>query len=299
MSCTRPLYGWWSKERAPSGKRTVVFDLRAGYHDRPVAVPCGKCPHCLLEKSRQWAVRCVHEASLYNENSFVTLTYDDESIPKDGLLSKRDLKNFVKRVSYNVGKSVRYFACGEYGSRNGRPHYHCLLFGFDFADKSYWSVRGSNPVWRSSDLEKWWPKGQSEIGSVTFESAAYCARYILKGKDHVEEDLEVDTEVAVDPQGQAPPFTVMSRRPGIGREWIERYALEVLDNDSVIVRGKECKPPRYYDGALELLYPGRMDEVKRARKRRIVEEEQRPGRMAAREKVLKARLSLYEKEGVI
>ena len=118
---------------------------------------------------------------MHEENCFLTLTYDEAHLPVGGSLDRRAFPLFMKRLRKRLkGERVRYFHAGEYGADLGRPHYHSCLFGFDFSDKVYWTSRGGFPVWRSSTLEALWPFGFSEIGSVTFESAAYVARYITK-----------------------------------------------------------------------------------------------------------------------
>ena len=145
MPCYHPLQGW----RKQGGGLT--FNLRDGFVDRPVTVSCGQCIGCRLERSRQWAVRCMHEASMHTDNCFVTLTYSDEGIahldrcidPETGeigagplrSLNKRDIQLFMKRLRKRTGAKIRYLQCGEYGSKTQRPHHHVLLFGFDFSDK--------------------------------------------------------------------------------------------------------------------------------------------------------------------
>jgi hypothetical protein len=159
-------------------------------------LPCSRCEGCLLDRSRMWALRCMHEASLHEKNCFITLTYNNEHLPKDGSLKKEHFQKFMKRLRFRLGKSVgeavRYFHCGEYGAKLGRPHYHALLFGYDFPDKRVHSV---NPVtglslYVSDMLQELWPFGYSSVGTVTMASAGYVARYSLKkrfgdeAKDH-------------------------------------------------------------------------------------------------------------------
>ena len=195
MPCYYPLHGYRAKHPEPSGKRRIVFNPKQGIQDEQVDVPCGQCIGCKLERSKQWAIRCVHEASMHQDNSFITLTYNDEHLPENGQLVKKDFQKFMKRLRKKCGK-VRYYQCGEYGSQYddqgnkitdslnrellGRPHFHACLFGLDFPDKELWTVRNGINLYRSPTLEKIWKKGYSSIGNVTFESAAYVARYITK-----------------------------------------------------------------------------------------------------------------------
>lgn len=235
MKCNGPLHGWYSRERTDAGKRRVVFQARDGYADRRVAVPCGKCLGCKLERSREWAVRCVHEAQMWRRNAFVTLTYNDKNVPRDGSLRPEDFVRFMKRLRL-IRPGVRFLQAGEYG-KYGRPHHHCLLFNCDFDDKVFLSERKGGTLFRSPLLERLWPYGFSSTAEVTFESAAYVARYTLKKVGEVQEG------------GRRAPYMTMSRRPGIGAFWFNRFGRsDVLPRDMVITRGGAVsKPPRFYD----------------------------------------------------
>lgn len=240
MVCYHPITAWRSLEgRGANGKWPLVFNKRDGYCDLEVQIPCGQCIGCRLERSRQWAVRCVHEASLYPRNCFITLTYDDSHLPGISLVP-RDYVLFMKRLRKRFGSGIRFFHCGEYGSLNLRPHHHAILFNFDFEDKVLWSVRSGVRLHRSAALESLWPYGFSTIGDVTFESAAYVARYVLKkvtgsdAQDHY--------------KGRVTEYVTMSRKPGIAYDWFRRYSSDIYPNDYVVIRGGvKCKPPRYYD----------------------------------------------------
>lgn len=300
MRCTSPLTGYRARQTSPSGKRAVVFNPKDGFADKVVTVPCGQCTACRLERSRQWAMRCMHEASLHEENCFITLTYDDKHLPRLGSLVPDDMQKFLKRLRKRYAdKRIRFYGCGEYGDKYGRPHYHICLFGFDFADKNYLTSRQGYKVWTSAELESIWQKGICELGSVTFESAAYVARYFLKKALGDEEFKEaaysvVDTDTGEISQRE-PEFARMSRRPGIGKEWFDRYKDEVYRSDSVVVRGQECKPPRYYDGAYEALAPEEMSRIKARRKARVDESENSWERLEARECVIEARANLFSR----
>ncbi len=242
-------------------------------------------------------MRCVHEASLYDDNCFITLTYHEQHLPWASSLDKSAFPKFMKRLRKRYpDERIRYFHCGEYGDRFGRPHYHALLFGFDFHDKEDIPSRGKNPVWRSHVLEKVWPYGRSEIGSLTFESAAYCARYVTK---KITGALADDFYTVDTPDGNVakitPPYATMSRRPGIGMEWYKQFKCEVYAADSVVVRGKEMKPPRFYDGQFELENPEGMRAIKRARAEGRNENEQRSSRLLARRAVVEANLAIKER----
>ena len=137
MTCYHPLTAYWAISK--NGDRSITFDINKSCGSGAVIkLPCGQCVGCRLERSRQWAVRCMHEASLYKRNCFITLTYSNEYLPPNMSLVKSDFQKFMKRLRKRCGSSVRYYYCGEYGENFGRPHYHAILFGFDFKDKVYW-----------------------------------------------------------------------------------------------------------------------------------------------------------------
>lgn len=309
MACFSPLHGYRGRSVNASGKVPIVFNAADGYADLPVTLPCGRCDGCKLDRSRQWAVRCVHEASLYERNCFITLTVSDEFVTPslvkhrgkcdcEGKLC-RSFAAFMKRLRRRFpDERIRFYHAGEYGEKYGRPHYHACLFNFDFADKISFGKRNGFPIWRSPDLETLWPFGNSEIGTVTFESAAYVARYIMKkvtGPLAQGWYLELD-EDSGEVTSVLPEYTTMSRRPGIGAEWYARYGKEVFPADSVVSRGRLVKPPRYYFGKYELQDALGAVEVARERRRSRRLEDETPERLLVREQVTRARLALSKRE---
>lgn len=219
-------------------------------------VPCGNCLGCDLERSRQWAVRCMHEASLHDDNCFVTLTYDDEHIPAGGSLDPSAFPLFMRRVR-KVVSDVRYFYCGEYGENFSRPHYHALLFGWWPRDAEQCGSRGDHRVYRSAELSRLWPFGFHEFGSVTFDSAAYVARYVVKkirGPEAVNHYLAVDVDTG-EVVARCEEFAQMSRRPGIGAGWFGRFGGELERNGTVVVSGRETPMPRYYRKLMDRFAP--------------------------------------------
>lgn len=264
MPCYKPLKAWVSDEPNDNGKFPLTWDIRrANPHAGIVDVPCGQCIGCKLERSRQWAIRCVHEASLYDQNCFITLTYDEVNVPVNGSLIKSDFQKFMKRLRKRIGSKVRFFHCGEYGEKNSRPHYHACLFGYDFPDKELWSVRGDVKLYRSASLEDLWRFGISTVGDVNFNSAAYVARYVTK-------------KVTGDPaeahyKGRVPEYVTMSRRPGIAYDWYKKFSSDVYPDDFVVIRdGVKCRPPKYYDALYDLDDSESHDILKAKRKERAV-----------------------------
>ena len=267
MPCYSPLRGWRSAERNENGKRSIVFNPRYALRDMPVDVPCGQCIGCRLERSRQWAVRCVHEASLYDKNCFITLTYDDQHLPYDGSLNLDHFQRFMKRLRKRYGDGIRFFHCGEYGENFGRPHYHACLFNFDFPDREFWSQRQGVNLYTSAALAELWPYGFSSIGDVTFESAAYVARYVMKKVtgDAAEEHYTRVCEITGQIYERKPEYVTMSRRPGIGRGWVDKYLGDVYPSDFVVINGVKCRPPRFYDSIYDVCDPRHSARVKSAR----------------------------------
>jgi hypothetical protein len=252
MPCYSPIKGYKGSKNS-NGKYPIVFNKKYSPMGIPVEVPCGQCIGCRLEYSRQWAVRCMHEAQLHDQNCFITLTYDNEHLPEDGSLKKEHFQKFMKRLRKKYGK-VRFYHCGEYGENTNRPHYHACLFGFSFPDQKYWKTHNGQMYFVSKSLEKIWGKGFCTIGAVTFQSAAYVARYMLKkrkGKDAEAHYTRIDP-ITGEVYYLTPEYTTMSRKPGIAKDWFDKYKNDVYPHDYVVVNGKKVKPPKYYDVQLEI-----------------------------------------------
>lgn len=297
MACFSPLTAY----RTVDG--SVVFsELRRFDIVDSLILPCGQCRGCRLERSRQWATRCLHEASLFRENAFVTLTFNDEHLPAGASLDYRPFQLFLKRLrKFFAPLPVRFYMCGEYGSDFQRPHYHACLFGVDFQDKTLWKKTDSgSKLYRSASLEKLWPFGFSSVGDVNFESAAYVARYIMKkingdlADDHYRH-VDLETGEVTD---RRPEFTKMSLKPGIGARWFEKWQSDVYPHDYVVTRGVKCRPPRHYDQLLKKVAPETLEAIKfeRVLEGRAHLEDNTPARLADREKVMAARQNLFPRK---
>lgn len=263
MACTSPKRAW-KYGQTENGKTNLVFKRPEYSNAEEIQIPCGKCISCKLAYSREWATRCVHEAQTSLISSFLTLTYDEQNLPPDGSVSKTELKLFIKnlrrQLQYHYNAKIKFFACGEYGSKRDRPHYHVIVFGWDFPDKTYWSKTDSGCInYRSKFLEKIWTKGISTVGEVTYQSAAYVARYTLKKTKTKHGYEHVDTETG---QIIAPEFVTMSN--GIGSEWWQKYKTDT-DKDYLNVNYQKQKIPRYYDKKLEEIDPEKLIEQKNRR----------------------------------
>lgn len=300
MPCFTPLKAY----RAPDGG--VVFDSKRGYSDRPLELGCGQCQGCRFERSRQWALRCVHEAQLHKRNSFVTLTYSPENVPRDGGLDVTHWQKFAKRLRKAIGP-FRFFHCGEYGERNKRPHYHACLFGVDFsADRIEWKPSKYGSLYVSPLLAEVWGLGHCSVGALTYESAAYVARYCMKkltGDMGEREYTRFDSETG-EAWNVRPPYVTMSRggrggKGGIGSEWFEKFHSDVFPSDEVVHDGRRFTPPRYYLSKLEAQRGSdvvkAIQDARRARASKH-KEDLTAARLAVREKVAAGRLTMLRRD---
>lgn len=286
MPCYKPLKAWQNENGGP-----VAFSP-SGYHNKPLQLPCSQCVGCRLERSRQWAVRCVHEASLWDDNIFVTLTYETE--PLDGSLDKTHFQKFMKRLrSRNPGKPIRYYMCGEYGERLRRPHYHAIIFNHYFEDTTRSLMLGDNLA-TSQELDEIWGHGYTSIGEVNHDTCAYTSRYITKkitGNDQFHHYVNEDGVF------RQPEYTQMSLKPAIGKTWYAEYKNDCYPSDFITTKGKKFRVPKYYDKLLEQEEPGKLADLKHKRKLKAWERnaDNTPARLAAKEKCTYARLQNYER----
>lgn len=292
MTCFRPVTAYYSNEvNEKSGLRSLIFREEIGQSQNleQLKIPCGKCSGCRLDKSRDWAVRVMHESSLYDKNCFITLTFNDENIKRS--LDKSDFQKFMKRLRKKFGQGVRYFHCGEYGERLNRPHHHAILFNFDFTDKYLYKVSNNVKWYRSECLEKLWPFGFSVIGDVNFASAAYVARYVVKKQSK-------DFKGRMHYDGRVPEYITMSRRPGIASVWIDKYFTDVYPSDFVVLHGNvnlKAKPPKFYDEKLSLTSGKLYRIIKRVRREKAEQADDGVRRLKVKEYLKKEQLKRLER----
>lgn len=224
-----------------------------------------------------------------------------------GDLSKSDWQKFVKKLRRRLKKdfnvsTVRYYHAGEYGAELGRPHYHACLFGFDFKsiqdDCSIIKQTEDVQLYKSKLLEEIWGNGLCSVGDVTLESAAYVARYIMKkinGKNEKEHYEKIDRETGevIDLQ---PEYTTMSRKPGIGKKWYDKFKKDCFPSDTIVHNRQLFKPPKYYDTLYELENPEKLKEIKEKRISKIKWNDNTPARLADRERVKLAQLSQLKRK---
>lgn len=289
MTCYRPVDAWQSVH---TGRLKFTPPDRNFQSWESLQVPCGKCIGCRITRAQQWGLRCQHEASMHDDNSFLTLTYREEDLPSNGSLVKSHLTLFWKRLRQHIArdlgqdKRIRYFASGEYGDLNNRPHYHACLFGHDFADKrQYKKSKSGNLIWSSETLNNLWQLGDCTIGALTFESAQYVAQYCVKkltgpkAKDHYGD--------------REPEYGVMSQ--GIGRDWYAQHS-DNLRNDYIVSDNRKFQVPRYYDKLFEA-DGGDIQALKDERKRKAEEnpDRQNPDRLAAGEYIKEQKFNQFKR----
>ena len=261
----------------------------------------------------------MHEAQMHEDNSFITLTYNDEHLPKDKSLHKEDLQKFFKRLRKR-GIKFKYYACGEYGDENFRPHMHIIIFGYSFPDKTPWKIDKGNILYRSKFLEEVWTAGYSLIGDCTFETCAYVARYVMKkrkgepderdpitGKTNEEYYLRADEETG-EMFRVLPEFCIMSRgsgkktdptlwRYGIGRAWYEQFKGDT-EKDYITINYQKVGLPKYYDQVLA--QEDELELMRRKKKRRYAlkqrADDNTPERLDQRERVAEAKLKFKTRD---
>lgn len=295
MRCFHPLEAFLPED----GGKVTFRDT--GHSKGVVSLRCGRCIGCRLERSRQWAVRCMHESQMHESNCFITLTYDDNHYCHS--LDYTDFQYFMRMLRRKCGK-VRFYMCGEYGEEFDRPHFHACLFGYRFPDGIRFKKAGDGYLYRSPLLESLWPYGFSSFGDVTPESAAYVASYVMKkvfgSDDYAARHYERVNIATGELVSVTPEFSRMSLKPGIGAEWFKKFGREVYGKDGaldrVIISGRPCKPPRYYDMLYSLLGTD-VDYVKfkRSEKAQLFLEDNTPERLRVLEEVATARVNLKKR----
>jgi hypothetical protein len=232
--------------------------------------------------TKDWAVRCHHESTLHEYNCVLTLTFDEDNISKNGSLNKEDPVNFVKRLRTFISRSkdlktkyphlykkkISYLYCGEYGEKFQRPHYHIIIFGFDFPDKIYLKdSKSGDQMFTSKMLESLWTYGFHTIGQMSMASAMYCASYVTKFVT-MDERADIYTNKQTGEIMQ-PEFGHGSRRPALGLNWLKQYSQEIATHNSIIIANQTYRIPRYYLKKMEELFPNRFENLKIKREERL------------------------------
>lgn len=203
----------------------------------PLKLPCSKCLACRLNKAREKAIRCIHEAQEHTDNMFLTLTYNEDKLESDKLIYKH-FQDFMQTLRDSEShKPIGYMVTGEYGDKNKRPHWHALIFNYRPKDaKIYRRTELGHYIYKSDFLENvLWDKGFAEFGDITIDSAGYVSRYATKKLEHGYDGHDYE------------PIHKTSSKHAIGKSWIEKYYSTTLANGYVLLpNNQKTKIPRYY-----------------------------------------------------
>lgn len=289
-------------------------------------VRCGQCIGCRLDHSLQWATRCMHESKQHVQNSFVTLTFSDSKMPLTRSVHKRPIQIFFKALRNHIAKTepktIRYLCCGEYSPQKKRPigpfnpdhymgegqrpHYHAIIFNHDFPDKKLWSVRNGINIYTSDLLTNIWGRGHCTVGDLTYESAAYVARYSLKKingpleqKPHPVTGLlpyeRICTVTGAIIEVEKERFQMSN---GLGKDFATNYLSDIYPLDHVVINGYETRPPRYYDDIYDAENHDSLEAIKLRRIRNMEKHvaDNTPARLREREKVKLAQLNQLKRD---
>nr|QJB20008.1 MAG: replication initiator protein [Microvirus sp.] len=295
MPCTFPLQGFFS---GINGQFKYCEKAQAAFRAGKSlggqgAVSCGQCINCRLRLQRDWAIRAAHESTLWPSSSFLTFTFDTPSMKRLCPLAKwsdpfddftpdpvkvplKERYSIVRQHMVKFNKDlrerlypelVRFMYCGEYGDRYKRPHYHSIVFNYDFPDKKFYKRIGTKDYFNSDLLSSLWPHGHAVISDFSFETASYVAGYMLQKVSGRGKDRHY--------KGLCPEFAGYSRMPGLGYEWFHRYWRDLYPSDECVVQlgDRKCvvRPPAYYDRLLKKFHPDVFEAVSLARRKDLVD----------------------------
>lgn len=292
-TCYNPLIGIRDENiKTKSGKAKVFIKSRHDFNvpydelmkrNNVFPIPCGHCIGCRLRYARNWANRLMLEASLNKQNWFVTLTYSDDNLrwskdsfklnayfPSMPTLEPDDFTKFMKRLRITLSRKFsdkplfKYYMCGEYGDKFGRPHYHFIGLGLELDDLYYWNKsKSGKPQFRSPLLEKCWPYGHVTVSECNWKTCAYVARYVLK-KQVLPDVGKNNEKIILDEMGLQYPYVRMSN--GISKDFYEGNFEQIYKYDEVNLStpqgGLSFKPPRYFDNLFEQYSPDDMEAIR-------------------------------------
>lgn len=331
MSCTSPKMAYetgyvWPK----SGKKKLGFNPAKSIDGIAIPLPCGNCQSCRLAKAKHWAFRCVCETQMHQQSHLLTLTYSPEHLPRDLSLDKSHWQKFIRAVRdkyRDTNPRIRFFMCGEYGDAVyennyiARPHYHALIFNFDFPDKEYlYTHRSGDKIFDSESCKKLWGKGSIEIGSINEKSAAYVARYCLKKINGTQNLKTKDPATGLLPYERwnpftteknmvIPEFTQMSLRPGIGADWYHKFKKSIYPSGQRYLghfagfpgdpkKNMFSKTPPYFDKLLEKERPDMMEFISDKRKQFAIDHAENftPDRLRSKAIIVQQRVQQYQRK---
>ena len=326
MPCYTPLKAFeviGKQHQKANGKKTILFEKPRDKVTKDINVPCGQCIGCRLKHSITWASRIMHEIQTTPDEKacFITLTYNDRNLPDDYSLNKEHFKDFLKRFRKAIHpQKIRYYMCGEYGDDTWRPHYHAIIFGYDFSEPIEYrkilhpprvqmqSVPTENAYYLSDFLAALWDKGNHVIAEANYDTAAYVARYATKkvnghkADDHYNrfiwewneytgeiynmQEVQLQPEYATMSRGRKEPGQTGS---GIGSAWYQKYKTDCYPKNYLSRYGNKLPIPKYYDRLLEQENPALLEEMKVARELSLInhKDDLTPEMLAIRHKAKK------------
>lgn len=320
MPCFRPRKGWYGKFAGANGKLPLVFNRSEAVNPEHVLkLPCNACLGCRRQRQAEWALRAYHEGKMHERKCALTLTYSDEHLPSDWSVHVEHLQAFNHRLRKYLDRShgvrMRLAACGEYGRKHSRPHYHELVYGFDFAGDRVFQrkSRGGTPLYSSPALTDLWGQGDALIGKADYAACAYVMGYCVekynkelrepydaeRHGDRIDADGVVHAgaprrRLLVHPvTGQellvAPEFFVTSRRPGLGATWFEKFKTDAFPSDFLIADGKKVSVPSFYFRRLQAEAEAEALRISRGRKLKAAAPSRKwnstPARLKVREEI--------------
>lgn len=317
MTCYHPIKACYSKsDYAKYGKKHLHILIQSdskeavllNHRDYPtclyeyILIPCRKCAGCASDKAKEWSLRAIQECSIHNDNCFITLTYDNLSttVQKDPeclrTLRYKHFQNFMKRLRkfYNKDK-IGYMVCGEYGHKDGRAHWHAILFGFDFPDKELVYIKDGYRHFTSPSLVRLWsdynkstgefsPIGFIDLANVDNDCCNYVSQYVLKKLPVGEKGEIYDTFVDKDGNvnfihsnkgDRVAPFVRTSRNPAIGLNWYKKDGSKSVRNGYVTLLDrkrnltKRIKTPEYYNKKFEEVNPDEFKIIKECKEEKM------------------------------
>lgn len=275
--------GYWDGSDLTSFKTLPMTGTITAVYKDFITIPCGQCIGCRIDKSREWANRMMLELPYSTSAYFVTLTYNDENLPRrlyrsqeyedewsgeileSYSLDKRDLQLFNKRLRKRYGNGIRFYAAGEYGSKSLRPHYHAIYFNLPLSDLVPFKRSSEGFMYyRSATLEKLWKKGFVMVTDVTWQTCAYVARYVTKKRTG--KDSEFYNYFNIEPE-----FSIMSRKPGLGRMWFDEHGKDAYETYIISFSTKEgsirFRPPGYFDSLYDIDHHDELEVIKENRRK--------------------------------
>lgn len=267
----------------------------------PFKLPCGQCIGCRLDYARDWATRMHLERKMHEDAIFATFTLSDENLHSPSIDRRSGqlfLKRLRKRLWTTEERKIRYVWCGEYGGRTDRPHYHSILYGWWPADAKVWrrDRRSGDLFYRSATLEECWGLGNVEFAEANYRTFGYVARYMLKKQKGTHSDdfyrvANLETGEVVD---RLPEFMSMSKKPGIGATWFEKYHMDAFPSDFLVIDGRKRPVPRYFKKKLEEMAALRITARRKENARKHAANNT-PERLAVREELTVERIKRLQR----